>query len=77
MEDVPDLDNVEKATLDAGSGMLYVDDRQIVALNTTKLWIPSGVAPAVLLHIAEAGSLSLPYGLPRGLCECWTDKEEP
>jgi Holliday junction resolvase RusA-like endonuclease len=34
----PDLDNIEKAVLDALNGVAYVDDKQIFRKYTEKSW---------------------------------------
>jgi Holliday junction resolvase RusA-like endonuclease len=48
----PDLDNLEKSTLDAlgewpkgAQGLLWFDDRQVVALETRKVYTPHGESP--------------------------------
>lgn len=45
----PDLDNVAKAIADAGNGILWDDDRQIVTLQVDRSW--SDVA-SVLVHVS-------------------------
>lgn len=35
----PDLDNLDKLVMDAGNGVLYVDDSQVVCVHSTKTWV--------------------------------------
>jgi len=53
----PDLENVAKAVLDAGSGICYIDDRQVVELRLRKLVGAQGEAPYVLVRIEELPEL--------------------
>lgn len=46
----PDLDNYEKAVMDAANGFLYKDDSQIVSKNTRKIY---GEVPKVIIKIEE------------------------
>lgn len=46
----PDLDNYEKAVMDAANGVLYKDDSQIVSKNTRKIY---GEVPKVIIKIEE------------------------
>lgn len=50
----PDADNLGKATLDAGNGVLWADDAQVVRLVVEKRYAPEGKAPHVSVEIAEA-----------------------
>jgi len=43
----PDADNVAKAVLDAGNGVLWLDDRQVVELRVTKRHAAQGEGPRV------------------------------
>lgn len=36
----PDLDNLVKAVLDAGNGVLYADDCKVVMLSARKVYVP-------------------------------------
>lgn len=46
----PDLDNYEKAVMDAANGVLYKDDSQIVSKHTRKIY---GEVPKVVIKIEE------------------------
>ena len=46
----PDVENLAKACLDAMTGLIYVDDRQIVDLHVTKEYSPE---PGVLICVEE------------------------
>lgn len=50
----PDADNLAKAALDAGNGVLWADDAQIVRLVVEKRYAPEGRDPHVAVEIAEA-----------------------
>jgi Holliday junction resolvase RusA-like endonuclease len=49
-----DVDNVAKAVLDAANGVLWVDDRQVVQLQISKLIGAQGEPPAVYLRAGPA-----------------------
>ena len=49
-----DTDNVGKAVLDAGNGILYGDDRQVVELIVRKWYAGTGTAPGVAVSILGA-----------------------
>lgn len=72
----PDLDNLVKAALDAMNGVLYKDDRQIVALNATKL-VSGDCRQGVYVHVKRQPRRSLPLGLARQICTHWSELEEP
>jgi len=46
----PDLDKLSRAVLDALTGILYVDDRQVDALSATKAWAGSLPLAGVTIH---------------------------
>ncbi len=46
----PDLDNLAKAVLDAGNGLIWRDDSQVTTLATSKRWHDK---PGVWLMISE------------------------
>ena len=46
----PDLDNLAKAVLDAGNGVIWRDDSQVTTLATSKRWHDK---PGVWLEISE------------------------
>ena len=50
----PDIDNVVKAILDAGNGILWADDAQVYRLEVFKLYGREGEAPSVILEAREA-----------------------
>lgn len=68
---IPDLDNIQKAALDAGNGLLYTDDKLVVRLSGTKLYGRSAEC-GVAIHVAPAPVISLPWGLSFTICECWS-----
>ena len=47
----PDLDNLQKALLDAMNGIVYKDDSQIVEINNIKKYY--GVRPCIMVDIEE------------------------
>jgi Holliday junction resolvase RusA-like endonuclease len=54
-----DLDNIAKAVLDAGNGILWDDDRQIVSLSICKLYVEvPRVEVEMLVVDAAAGEVS-------------------
>ncbi len=44
----PDVDNLSKTMLDAMSGVLYRDDKQVYNLNVNKLWADLSAAKMVI-----------------------------
>lgn len=49
----PDFDNVAKAVCDAGNGILFVDDAQVVDCRVRKAWAGQSVEPRVTVWIEE------------------------
>jgi len=49
----PDLDNLEKACLDALNGLCWLDDKQVCMKVSSKLYSPSGEAPHVNVSVVE------------------------
>ena len=47
----PDADNVAKATLDAGNGVLWLDDDQVVRLTVEKWQAAQGEPPRVEIEV--------------------------
>lgn len=47
----PDVENVVKACLDAGNGVLYHDDAQVVRVVAEKWTGAQGEAPSVLIEV--------------------------
>jgi Holliday junction resolvase RusA-like endonuclease len=47
----PDLENVIKAILDAGTGVVWHDDSQVSALDAQKLVAAQGAAPSVEMWV--------------------------
>lgn len=52
----PDGDNIAKAVLDAGTGVLWVDDAQVVDLRVHKLAAEPGESAHVRVTVAPAGA---------------------
>lgn len=48
---VPDLDNVEKAVLDALNKVAYVDDKQIIGKVTLKTWGPENLIRLTVMEV--------------------------
>lgn len=48
-----DADNLAKAVMDAGNGVLWPDDRQIAELAVLKLIVPQGQMPRVEVRVEE------------------------
>lgn len=46
-----DVDNIAKAVLDAGNGVLWLDDRQVSVLRVGKVIGSQGEAPAVMVRV--------------------------
>lgn len=53
-----DADNVAKAVMDAGNGILYGDDRQVVELQARKWYAASGEAPRIEIVVGAWGEVS-------------------
>lgn len=49
----PDADNIGKAVLDAGNGVLWVDDDQVVLLVVQKRYAPAGEIARVLVVVED------------------------
>lgn len=49
----PDIDNYEKAVLDACNGVLWADDSQIISLFGLKLWTPTPKCDPVIVIAAS------------------------
>lgn len=49
----PDLDNFWKAIADAGNGILWLDDSQIVETYARKLFDVSGAGPRIEIEVKE------------------------
>lgn len=50
----PDIDKLARAVLDALTGILFVDDSEVVRLTVTKQYAAPQQAPGVLISIARA-----------------------
>ncbi len=61
-----DTDNIAKAVLDSGLGVLYVDDGQVAELRVRKVIGAQGEAPGVHLQVEEIAT-GAPQGLNAGL----------
>lgn len=51
----PDIDNLQKAVLDAGNGVLWMDDAQVVHCDVRKVIEIEGVGPSVVVVLEDAG----------------------
>jgi len=49
----PDLDNVIKAVKDAGTGVLWFDDSQVVEIHASKIIAAQGEPPMVVIDVVE------------------------
>ncbi len=49
----PDLDNLVKAVLDAGNGVLWIDDGNVVSLQADKITARQGIAPKTVIVVHE------------------------
>jgi len=58
----PDAENVVKAVLDAATGIVWVDDSQVVRLTVTKIRGAQGEAPGVRMVVRSAGPIAEFYG---------------
>lgn len=52
MASAPDADKLGRAGLDAMTGVVYADDRQVVVLHITKRWPAEGEAPGVTVTVS-------------------------
>jgi Holliday junction resolvase RusA-like endonuclease len=59
----PDLDNYIKALLDAGTGVLWVDDGQVWACQAVKLRAPRGQPAGIMLRASDDPILWRAWGL--------------
>ena len=50
----PDLDNMIKAVLDAGNGVLWADDRQITDIVASKRWAQVNWPPYIFVEVEQA-----------------------
>lgn len=58
----PDLDNLEKAVMDALSGVAYIDDRQVAVKQTAKILGAGLDAPGALVEVVElAEEVAIPW----------------
>lgn len=62
----PDEDNVTKAVKDAASGVLWLDDKQVVVATCLKITAAQGEAPGLYLTIRKLTDADIPPGLPLG-----------
>lgn len=53
----PDVDNLLKAALDAGNGVLWVDDSRVCSARVTKLVAAQGEPPRVELRVRRVSAL--------------------
>ena len=63
-----DADNWAKMILDAGNGVAWKDDAQVVALEVSKIWVSSAKEEGVMIQCAEID--------PEEAIELW-DGESP
>jgi Holliday junction resolvase RusA-like endonuclease len=52
----PDADNLAKAVLDAGNGLLYLDDAQVAELHVRRIVGREGEAPRVEVTVREVAT---------------------
>ena len=52
MASAPDADKLARAGLDALTGVVYLDDRQVVSLHVTKRWPSDAEAPGVTVTVS-------------------------
>ena len=70
-QNVPDVDNLEKAVIDALHGLMWKDDRQVVSIRSQKFYTEKGNnEPRVCIFVREAGNP------PIYLCDSWSDEAE-
>jgi crossover junction endodeoxyribonuclease RusA len=50
-----DVDKLARAALDAMTGVVYLDDAQVVSLLVTKCWAEADTAPGVEVLVREIG----------------------
>jgi len=58
----PDCDNCAKAIMDAGNGILWADDAQVVELEVSKFIAAQGDAPRTVVRIERLGENLAPEG---------------
>lgn len=63
-----DVDNWAKMILDAGNGIAWKDDAQVVALEVSKIWVHKAADEGVTVQVAEVD--------PEEVVEAW-DGESP
>jgi crossover junction endodeoxyribonuclease RusA len=51
----PDADKLARAALDALTGVVFEDDRQVASLDVLKRWPADGEGPGVTIRIARLG----------------------
>jgi Holliday junction resolvase RusA-like endonuclease len=61
---VSDLDNLVKFVFDAGKGVLFADDAQVVSLQTSKFYHPYDVIPCTTITIYPARRRDAPMNPP-------------
>ncbi len=54
----PDLDNLEKSTIDGLNGVAFKDDGQVCSLAAEKVIAAGDEIPRVIIHIRELGAYS-------------------
>lgn len=52
----PDVDKLCRACLDALSGVVYADDRQVARLTASKRWPADGEAPGCRVRVSSLGA---------------------
>jgi len=62
----PDTDNILKAVKDAASGLLWLDDKQVVNPQVWKVVGAQGEAPGIWLRVRTLTDADIPPGLPPG-----------
>jgi len=65
----PDVDKLERAVLDALTGIVWADDSQVVVLNADKVYSPTPLTYVTVTRAPHLGAYSgaVPSGLPGGL----------
>lgn len=51
----PDADKLARAALDALTGVVFEDDRQVASLEVLKRWPAEGEGPGVTIRVAQLG----------------------
>jgi Holliday junction resolvase RusA-like endonuclease len=70
----PDAENVAKAVLDAGTGVLWLDDAQVASLHVEKAIAAQGAEPRVEVLVARLPALKTVAGV--GEVKCPAVQEE-